>query len=461
MARLLAILILAALLATRSVAFADDEDLLNLIPETSPQSAPVQSTDRPYHLKTFIEDELQYGLVRDTRIPDGDIYKWLNRLSLDLRADLAVSPELSINISNRINLLNSGINTSLLNDYKEFYAAYKISDGVYLDAGRINIRNGTAVGYNPTDYFKVFAANNRISDDPSVLMDNRLGTVVLRAQALFEKGSLTLAYAPPLANPQGAVWTAQENSFANLGRTNSRSRLFASLAMTFLKNINPEILFYNEAGAASAGLNLSAAASESVIVYVEYNGRFAPNLLAEAAKSTGMPLSLSGSDSGNRLRNQLAPGVSISPIKDVNTWIEYHYNGSGLTRGQWTQWSNSAAYAQTLMGSPATHEAGNGMLGELWTLRQWALAEQEPLCRHYLFYRAAWQKVITRALDLTSMTAVNLYDWSYFIQNTAEYHIGGAAVLSLTLQLNQGGRSSEFGSAKGMGKIKTAFRYYF
>jgi predicted porin len=251
-----------------------------------------------------------------------------------------------------------------------------------------------------------------------------------------------------------------ESSFLNIGRTNSRSRFFASFASKAFTDLNPEILLYNESGQTGAGVNLSAAAADAVILYAEYNGKFAPDLLSAAARGTNAPADINA-DSGNRLRNQLAAGASISLTKDISTWLEYHYNGAGLSKGQWDGWVNSMTYADALKDSPVTHTAGNGMSGQLWQLRQWALTAQEPFCRHYLFIRVSWQKAFTRALDLTALATVNLYDWSYIFQNTAQYHIGESATLSLTLELNQGGKSSEFGSIRESGKIKTAFRYYF
>jgi opacity protein-like surface antigen len=466
MQRIIVLAILASLFLLPSMALSEDEDLLNLIPEEiSPghQQAKEEHV-KPYRLKIFLEDELRYGFIRDTRAPDMDTFqqKWHNRMSLDVSGEVNISPDFSLNIADRMNMFNKGKSTSLLNDFKEFYGAYKVSGGVYLDAGRIDIRNGTASGYNPTDYFKAFAANNRVSDDPKILRENRLGTVVVRGQALFDKGSLTLAYAPPITNPRGELWTEREDSFANLGRTNSHSRFFASFGAKFFKDLNPEILLYNEAGQTGAGVNLSAAVAGAAIIYAEWNGKFAPDLLSAAARGTNAPVNPISSDSGNRLRNQLATGVSLTLSKDVSTWLEYHYNGAGADKGQWNDWVKSTAYADALMNNPVTHTAGNGMSGQLWSLRQWALSAQEPFCRHYLFLRVSWQKAIfIRALDLTSLISVNLYDWSYFLQNIAEYHVGDSATLSLTLELNQGGKSSEFGSIRESGRLKAAFRYYF
>ena len=43
---------------------------------------------------------------------------------------------------------------SLLNDLREFYFSGSVGQNAYIDIGRVNLKNGVAVGYNPTDYFK-------------------------------------------------------------------------------------------------------------------------------------------------------------------------------------------------------------------------------------------------------------------------------------------------------------------
>ena len=49
--------------------------------------------------------------------------------------------------------------------------------------GRINVRNGAALGYNPTDFFRSGALRSVVSIDPNSLRENRLGTVMLRPTA--------------------------------------------------------------------------------------------------------------------------------------------------------------------------------------------------------------------------------------------------------------------------------------
>jgi hypothetical protein len=60
----------------------------------------------------------------------------------------------------------------------------------HLEVGRINVRNGVALGFNPTDFFKTGSLVDQASLDPTVVRLNRLGTVMTRFQASGGHSSL-------------------------------------------------------------------------------------------------------------------------------------------------------------------------------------------------------------------------------------------------------------------------------
>src|SRR5262249_56082061 len=73
--------------------------------------------------------------------------------------------------------------------------------GAYRDGGRINLKSGVAIGFNPTDFFKTRAVVEPLSIDPAVLREDRLGTVMLRGQFVWRHGSVSAAFAPRVASP--------------------------------------------------------------------------------------------------------------------------------------------------------------------------------------------------------------------------------------------------------------------
>ncbi len=83
-----------------------------------------------------------------------------------------------------------------LNTLREAYLSWARRDDQIFDLGRVNIRNGAAMGFNPTDWFKANALRAIVNPDPAVLRENRQGTVVLQAQQLWSEASLSAAFSP-------------------------------------------------------------------------------------------------------------------------------------------------------------------------------------------------------------------------------------------------------------------------
>ncbi|KMQ80099.1 hypothetical protein BPMI_00798 [Candidatus Burkholderia pumila] len=77
--------------------------------------------------------------------------------------------------------------------------SWQASPSALVDAGRINLCEGVASGFNPTNFFKADAIRSIVSIDPANLRDNRLGSVMLRSQVLWDDGSLSALVSPRLA----------------------------------------------------------------------------------------------------------------------------------------------------------------------------------------------------------------------------------------------------------------------
>ncbi len=82
----------------------------------------------------------------------------------------------------------SRITRTSINDFREGYLSWEALDRTYLDAGRINLKSGVAVGFNPTDFFKTRAVVEPLSVDPTVLREDRLGTVMVSANTSGRAG---------------------------------------------------------------------------------------------------------------------------------------------------------------------------------------------------------------------------------------------------------------------------------
>ena len=86
------------------------------------------------------------------------------------------------------------------------------------------------------------------------LRENRLGTVMLRAQRLWTGGSISAAFSPKLAdrpNPDG--WSL------DLGSTNNRDRALVALGTQFSQRFSSQLLLYKQSGLTPAlGANMTA-----------------------------------------------------------------------------------------------------------------------------------------------------------------------------------------------------------
>ncbi|HYD31372.1 MAG TPA: hypothetical protein VEB64_11025, partial [Azospirillaceae bacterium] len=359
---------------------------------------------------------------------------WSNRASVDWRLETEIAPAWSLTVADRASgFVNDGRDAGaddLSNDLKEAYLTWRAGDRLFLDAGRVNLRNGVAVGFNPTDYFKTNAVATRVSEDPSVLRENRLGTVMGRALAVWEGGSATLAAAPDLRD--GTVTGERSGSDLGLDRTNGRARLLGKVSVVVADDFQPEFLVHHRSGDSPAfGLTLTRAIGDRVVIYAEWSGQ--------------RRIGLAARDQQERLRSQVAAGFSYTTDFKLTANVELHVNEAGFTRGQWRQW----------------FAAGAADARPPWRIRRSAREEQEPLNRYTLFVRAHWQDALAPDIDLTALGQTNLYDGSAFAQLEAAWRVADDRLLSLTAGGFLGGSGTEYGSQPDAATVVGKFTRFF
>ncbi len=474
---LLAMAIFMVFYASAGRCAQQDEDL-ELIPDNVLSQTPEQAgavAPEKYRVKIYLDEAAAVKCKRNdlpVPKPSGDVAAWDNRLSLDLRAEMDFLPNLSLVLADRLNhLLNDDRELSggrLQNDLKEVYLTANSYGFLYFDLGRINFKNGVALGFNPTDYFKKNAVTYRVSEDPNVLRENRLGVLMVRGQGIWEKGALTLAFAPEVNHEPDYWWTDAGSYGLRLDRTNNCSRFFSKISLNAFEDFNPEILYFHDENRSHLGANLTKGIGDALIVYMEWSGSNRPDILGQSLKEARqdgtIPRSISGLvhfDEESHFQNQLALGFSYTEEVKRTTYLEYHFNEAGFSHDDWCRWFATGAKAQTLLQNPQTNALGRGMLGLLWITRKWSQEAQEPLSRHSLFVRTFWEDALFNSLDLTGLARINLSDGSFFSQPMAEYHLRKNLTLSLSANLFIGSRESEYGSLNPLGEIKAGLIYYF
>ena len=121
--------------------------------------------------------------------------------------------------------------------------------------------------------------------DPLALRENRMGTVMLRAQRLWTGGGLMVALAPKLADaPSDAPMSL------DLGATNRHNRGLVAWSGKAGERINWQLLGYGEQGRGpQLGANLTALLSDAAVAHAEWSRGSEPDrlpyALGEAAPS--------------------------------------------------------------------------------------------------------------------------------------------------------------------------------
>lgn len=452
----------ALALALANAARADDVDDLDRIPaaaNTPQQAAP--SSNQVFYL----QDDAIVTARRNALLvpsPPPPVPRWEERLFGDLRTRWALSDDVSIVYSGRLNLrvedgLDFPSHETVRHDFREGYLAWKVDGETFLDAGRINLKSGVALGFNPTDFFKARAVVEPLSADPSVLREDRLGTLMLYGQHLWENGALTVAAAPKVTTASPVYLNTSLPSFDPVfDRTNAADRFLIKGNYALSDDINPELLAYSEAGHWRFGANLTRGFGQQIVGYAEWAGGDGLDM-ADAAlqygKDTGTipPLARSPlpADPQHQFQNDLATGLSYTTESKITFNLEYHYHQSGFSDADWRSWFGAGAL-------------GNTQLDDLlWYVRGYAAEQQEPAARQEAFLRADWQDAFVEDLEITAFVNADLRDGSRFAQATADYYLSREWTVGVLADGAMGGRRTDYGSLPAASTLLVRVSRYF
>lgn len=441
-----------------------EDDNLGLIPneirdEAQPENPKLPSSVPPpsrLQKKLFAEDAFTAASPpRTVPVPyPATPPDWQNRTSFDLYLQWEPWRPLSITLSNRLNLLEQDQVTFLSrqtvrNDFREGYFTWEVATSTYLEAGRINLRNGVALGFNPTDFFKTRTLVGQASLDPSTLRQNRLGALMSRAQKIWDGGSLSLAYAPKIYEPSAIVRSDRLGIDPCFDATNAAHRFLGTFSLE-AGGVSPQLLGYLESHRSKIGLNLSRPFGDAVVAYAEWAGGQETNLITRSfayGQATGTlpaqaPLVLP-TDTRTAFHHDFAGGVSWTIASKITLNFEYHFHQAGFTHQDWRNWFG--------VGSSATSPPG--ITDELWYIRGYANDQQEPTSRHQLFVRAGWPRAFTSRIELSGFALVDLYDGSTLAQVLASYYLSDAWTFALYGSMSAGSARSERGSLPQFGSI--------
>ena len=456
-----------ALFAGAAIAADEDKDL-ELIPRvekpatTETIAPPADSVGQ----RIYLENALEFTSLRDGLLvpfPPPLPPRWQERLFGDARVQWPLGSGAFIAYSGRLNLLaeedlgfpNRG---NVTHDLRELYASFEPETRDYLDMGRINVKSGVALGFNPTDFLKARAVVDPLTADPRALREDRLGAMMFRAQRVGEAASIAALYAPKLTDP-APIATDPYRGFSPLfGRTNSTNRWLVKGSVQLGDGMNPEALLFGEEGHVKIGANITESVGQATVVYLEWSGgrqtgiidqAFAFGMKTGAIPSTAAGLITQGGD--ERFRSQLAIGASYTTETKITFNLEYHYNASGFSRSDWDHWFALGE------GRPESSPVSRA----LWYIRGYAADQQQPIQQHSIFLRADWVDFLVPKLELTGFVLADASDGSTLMQIEADYAHTDNWTFGALANATTGGRRSNFGSLpQGASLLLKATRYF-
>jgi hypothetical protein len=414
----------------------------------------------------FIENALSFASQREALLvpapPPGPAW-WRERVFLDARKEWSLGEGAQLVYSGRLDArdeerLGFPRRSTVTHDLREAYASLEPAERTYLDAGRINLKSGVALGFNPTDFFKARAVVDPLTADPNALREDRLGTLVVRGQHVGEIGSLSLAYSPDVAHPAPLASDPDRLFNPLFGRTNASDRVLLKASAQLGDGVNPEILLLREKGRVTGGVNYTESIGQGTVAYVEWAGGRRRGIIDEAlafgrqvsAIPPGAPNVI---DQGGteRFRSQAAIGASYTTEAKVTFNLEYHYNEAGLSPSDWDRWFTRGEGRDPL--SPIARQ--------LWLVRSYASDRQQPLQRHGLFLRFDWVDFLVPKLELSGFALADARDGSALVQLNADYAYSDTWSFGVLATATTGGRHSNYGSLTGAGAVLfKAIRYF-
>jgi len=454
------------LLSPALAAFGQESEAeLSRIPIEEP-STPATSAPGPLRRVTYLESATEPSLLRSALLvpyPPPLPPAIEQRLLLDATLFWAPLHDLAFTLSGLVELRAADdipfpTHENIRVDVREAFATWQPFPGAYLDAGRVNLKSGVAIGYNPTDFFKARAVVEPLSADPAVLREVRLGAVMVRAQYVWGRAALTAAFAPALAAPSPILPDAELPSFdPMLGRTNAVNRFLLKGTFDLVADISPEVLAFVQGRSLSLGANVAESIGKSVVLYLEWAGGRQASLTEEALSfgvlTGSLPVAVVTALEPNpalSFQQDASLGLSYATESKLTLWLEYHLHQAGFSRQDWQGWFQTGL-------SPS----GSFLSGALWYIRAYALDQVEPMSRNSIFARADWVDAFVFRLELSGFANVDLSDGSTLAQVSASYALSDAWGLGALLSANVGNRRSDFGSLpQFLSGVLTARAYF-
>lgn len=317
---------------------------------------------------------------------------------------------------------------STLNSLREAYVGWQDRSGLLsFDLGRINLRNGPAYGFNPTDYLRDGANRALTTADPVAQRDNRLGSVMVRASRLWQGGSAQLAWMPKLRDAP-----SNESFSADLGATNHADRALLALGGKLGERVDLQgFVYHHDQRGTQLGANGTALLSDAAVGYFEWSGG---RDVAPQDQITGV--------NKRQTAHRAVAGVTYTLPSRLALSAEWQYDGFAARRN--SSLSGPGADWVDTMGSYL-----------LEVQRRQDIASRQALTMY-----ATLPDAFVKKLHLTGLLRLNTHDHSRFAWMEARWR-GQGVDLALQWQASQGKAASEYGGSPTRSLVQALVAFYY
>jgi len=311
---------------------------------------------------------------------------------------------------------------------REVYAT-RFAGNWTFDAGRINVRDGVATSFSPSDVFRDGSIPVFRTQDPARLRESRLGVVGLRAQNHTSYGDFTGLVAPHIAIPTDPSWYDPMWGAVNDGK----AQAYFKYAPPRWHGIYGNVMAHQEAGGnRTLAANATNNFGQSVVGYIEYALKREQSLTTLAFTPTAPASNYS----------QASAGIAVTTPWRQTLTFEYQHNGGGVSR---SDWSGPWQTAQPGLIANSIIEASR---------------RQDPLGRDELLLLLQWDRFGAVDADLTCIARLNTVDSSRL--GWCEWRYKQPSVeWSLNFTVQQGSDRSEFGAQQTPWAVGGRVRVFF
>ena len=322
---------------------------------------------------------------------------------------------------------------------KEMYYNFNISSNNYLNVGRVNIREGVARSFNPSDYFKGSGVFSN-SLQSSVRKDNRLGSVLFQNILYLNNSTLKFIYSPKISTKNNTILSNKEHYGLNFDITNNSNRASIYLDLDILNNLYSSFIIHKNSDDLNFASNLSYSFNQ-FIFYNENSIKRSSNTISKALKQ--LNLTNTKFDNSKQTIYQNTFGLSYTSINNIVTNIEYISNNSGMSKEDWKNYFLLINQNRRYL-----------------NVRKYHSINEQMISKEQVFLRVAINEITSNS-DLSFIYILNPNDKSSLAQISHKYKYKEDIVFNLSIKKTYGDSQSEFGNIDNKLSFNTWLEYYF